>query len=105
MPKSTVKKKKEPAPLTANELKADAYMDLVLNRTGLKPEQLVCPREKSEMTPCIARDGHLALTDRYDNPVCVGCEHGLNTLMEAEPRIAHQDHARELGEEGDPHHG
>jgi hypothetical protein len=30
-----------------------------------------CPRAKTWMTPCIARDGHLALSD--DDWVCVGC--------------------------------
>lgn len=29
-----------------------------------------CPRAKSDMTPCVARDGHLAVAD---NGVCVGC--------------------------------
>ena len=36
-----------------------------------------CPRAKSLMTPCIARDGHLALDDGNDFPrrerECVGC--------------------------------
>lgn len=31
-----------------------------------------CPRAKSDMTPCIARDGHLALSDP-PKAVCVGC--------------------------------
>ena len=31
-----------------------------------------CPRARSDMTPCVARDGHLALADE-PNAVCVGC--------------------------------
>ncbi|HTF53644.1 MAG TPA: hypothetical protein VK735_39880 [Pseudonocardia sp.] len=33
---------------------------------------IVCPREKSSMTPCIVRDGSICLTDP-PQPVCVGC--------------------------------
>jgi hypothetical protein len=32
--------------------------------------QIDCPRAKSWMTPCIARDGNLALAD---DKTCVGC--------------------------------
>jgi len=37
--------------------------------------EIECPRAKSFMTPCIARDGHLALSTptRGRPPVCVGC--------------------------------
>lgn len=34
------------------------------------PDHVGCPRAKSDMTPCIARDGALALAD---DGVCVGC--------------------------------
>jgi hypothetical protein len=34
------------------------------------PGYVGCPRAKSDMTPCIARDGHLAM---YDDGQCVGC--------------------------------
>ena len=34
-------------------------------------EHVGCPRAKSDMTPCIARDGHTALAD--DRQTCVGC--------------------------------
>ena len=33
-------------------------------------EHVGCPRAKSDMTPCTARDGHLAVAD---NGGCVGC--------------------------------
>lgn len=33
-------------------------------------DEVVCPREKSSMTPCVARDGHLAAADDHH---CVGC--------------------------------
>lgn len=40
------------------------------------PEHIGCPHAKSDMTPCIARDGSLALTagERGRLPVCVGCD-------------------------------
>jgi hypothetical protein len=34
------------------------------------PEHVGCPRAKSDMTPCVARDGHTA---QADDGVCVGC--------------------------------
>jgi len=71
----------------ANELKT-----LVFKRTGLKPETLRCPREKSEMTPCVARDGELAVAEtgvRSAHPdmhrfICVGCEHEVGELLNTE---------------------
>jgi hypothetical protein len=42
------------------------------------PEHVGCPRAKSDMTPCVARDGHLATAD---DGVCVGCgEHPADLL-------------------------
>ena len=37
---------------------------------------IVCPRERTYMTPCIARDGALALDDGDDSSLarCVGCD-------------------------------
>jgi hypothetical protein len=35
--------------------------------------EIDCPRAKTWMTPCIARDGQLALTDYQPGGVCVGC--------------------------------
>ena len=39
------------------------------------PEHVGCPRAKSDMTPCIARDGATALDDGYyrHESYCVGC--------------------------------
>jgi hypothetical protein len=34
------------------------------------PEHVGCPRATSDMTPCAARDGHVAVADDGD---CVGC--------------------------------
>lgn len=39
-------------------------------RYGDDPGHVGCPRAKSDMTPCVARDGRLA---QADNGVCVGC--------------------------------
>ena len=33
-----------------------------------------CPRAKSEMTPCVARDGVLATCRDQEGEICVGCE-------------------------------
>ena len=41
---------------------------------------LYCPRAKSDMTPCAARDGSTAVTD---DGHCVGCgEHSADLLKE-----------------------
>jgi hypothetical protein len=61
----------------ADELKA-----LIFARTSLRGSDLVCPREKSEMTPCIARDGHLAVAFTSTGfALCVGCEAGVKRLL------------------------
>lgn len=50
-----------------------------MSRSSLPSETIDCPRAKTCMTPCIARDGHTALSDGYYDatgwvaPVCVGC--------------------------------
>jgi hypothetical protein len=34
-----------------------------------------CPYAKSDMTPCVIRDGDICYAmGSYDNPICVGCE-------------------------------
>jgi len=44
------------------------------------PRHVGCPRAKSDMTPCIARDGHLALAG--DPPAdCVGCGQAPGPLL------------------------
>jgi hypothetical protein len=62
----------------------DELRDLVLARTGLKREDLQCPREKSEMTPCVARDGDSAMTMAGLMPICVGCEASVTELLVSE---------------------
>jgi hypothetical protein len=47
------------------------------------PTEIKCPRARSFMTPCIARDGHLALADDGE---CVGCG--------AKPRVLLSDLAK-----------
>lgn len=39
------------------------------------PDQVGCPRARSDMTPCIARDGAICLAGETPkaNGVCVGC--------------------------------
>lgn len=66
---------------------ADTLQALITKRTGLHGSELVCPREKSEMTPCVARDGRLAVCEgRYSSgpALCVGCEFGVATLLTKE---------------------
>jgi hypothetical protein len=44
------------------------------------PKHVGCPRAKSDMTPCIARDGHLALAG--DPPSdCAGCGQEPGVLL------------------------
>jgi hypothetical protein len=44
------------------------------------PGHVGCPRAQSDMTPCIARDGHLALAG--DPPSdCVGCGQAPGALL------------------------
>lgn len=57
------------------------YRDMLYKRLELKPNELVCPREKSEMTPCVARDGDSAL---LDDGKCVGCLADIQSLIDAE---------------------
>lgn len=75
----------------AGYLLADDYRDRILGRTGLTRMELVCPRETSEMTPCVARDGRLAVyfsvrpaTSTEIPACCVGCEMSVSTLMKQE---------------------
>ncbi len=56
-------------------------MEMVLKRTGLKASELQCPREKSDMTPCVARDGDLAMSNDFH---CVGCGVSVNSILEGE---------------------
>lgn len=63
--------------MEANELK-----QLVFKRTGLKPKELVCPREKSYITPCVVRDGDNAMLD--EEKECVGCGAIVTELLEQE---------------------
>lgn len=40
-----------------------------------------CRYAKSDMTPCVRRDGDLAFAiDSGDRPICVGCEHSPEFL-------------------------
>lgn len=62
--------------MEANELK-----DLVFKRTGIQSNELTCPREKSDMTPCIARDGDMCM---LEDKTCVGCGANAIELLEQE---------------------
>lgn len=68
----------------------DEFRDLVLTRTGLTARTLVCPREKSDMTPCVARDGGICVIEIHaaggggPYPVCVGCETRIDLRLAEE---------------------
>lgn len=66
------------------EGRAEEFRRLVLSRTGLTPATLQCPREQSDMTPCIARDGGLAVASALGGDVCVGCERRVERLLSDE---------------------
>ena len=63
------------------------------------PQHVGCPRAKSDMTPCIARDGHTALSDPPLS-VCVGCGSFPDRLL-AELEEAYEP-ARRIRPSGDP---
>lgn len=65
---------------------ADGLRMLVMKRIGVRhSRELECPREKSEMTPCVARDGAYAVAD---DGVCVGCGQRPSELL-ADERSKH----------------
>ena len=66
-------------------MEANILKEMIYKRTGIK--ELVCPREKSDMTPCICRDGDLAMTE---NKECVGCGISVFTLLEKEKNLTHR---------------
>jgi hypothetical protein len=49
-------------------------------RYNSDPSHVGCPRAKSDMTPCVARDGHTA---QDDDGVCVGCGENPADLLTA----------------------
>lgn len=54
------------------------------------PSEIGCPRAKSYMSPCVARDGHLACAD---DGVCVGCgQHPVMLLEELRRLISADSH-------------
>ena len=72
----------------------EEFRDLVVARTGLKGNQLVCPREKSDMTPCVARDGGICVIEiPRELAVCVGCETSIvrQIALEKEKLVAGPD--------------
>jgi hypothetical protein len=75
---------------TVGERAANEYRRLVVARTGIASRNLLqCPRERSFMTPCIARDGGTAVCIAEERSgdqraICVGCEESVVTLLAAE---------------------
>lgn len=65
---------------------ANLLRQLIETRTSIPSRQLVCPREKSDMTPCIARDGATAVcfSETTGYPMCVGCAAGVVMLLHRE---------------------
>lgn len=64
----------------------DFFKGMVYGRTGLSEKELVCPREQSDMTPCVARDGDLAMTK---DGKCVGCQADVQQLIKDEKKKHH----------------
>lgn len=61
---------------------ADELSRLVMARVGVTDRnELSCPREKSFMTPCVARDGGITVADDGD---CVGCGARPSELLATE---------------------
>ncbi len=61
---------------------------------SMDPKDIICPREASSSSPCIARDGSPSLTTTLDGRACSGC--GITPLAALEalatrwPRAAHR---------------
>lgn len=61
---------------------ADELKQRLTVRLDLQPgEKIVCPREKSPMTPCVARDGGICVAE---GDVCVGCGQRVDELLAVE---------------------
>ena len=65
-------------------MEANKLRILVTERTGIEPNEIKCPREKTFMTPCVVRDGDLAMTDQKE---CVGCGSNVLDLISNEKTI------------------
>jgi hypothetical protein len=66
----------------------DKLRDMVARRVGASAAGIVCPRERSGMAPCVARDGDCAMTEEG---CCVGCGVSVAELLDGE--IARSDGA------------
>jgi hypothetical protein len=59
-----------------------------------EPDHVGCPRAKSDMTPCVARDGSLTtflkhnLTAKETTEACIGCGESPAELLKALVRAA-----------------
>ena len=60
---------------------AEELKRLIFERTGIEAHRLSCPRDKSDMTPCVARDGWTAATE---DGKCVGCGEDIADLLAIE---------------------
>ena len=60
---------------------ADELKNLVFKRTKLTKEELVCPREHSESTPCVVRDGAICMIGA---DICIGCGAEVQQLLNKE---------------------
>lgn len=67
-------------------MNADELKMSISNRLGIPSKDLECPHQKSFMTPCLGRDGNLALAYANKIPICVGCETPLMILLITESK-------------------
>lgn len=65
-----------------SDLNAELLKIHVQVRTGLKAGELVCPREKSAMTPCAVRDGKTAISE--NGKECISCNGVVFKLLQEE---------------------
>lgn len=63
------------------EAAADSLTSAVQKKLGeTNRNKIFCPRERSFMTPCVARDGALAVAD---NGICAGCSYRPTMLLKS----------------------
>jgi len=65
---------------------------------GEMTKRKLCPYAKSDMTPCVLRDGDICWAFGFgDAPICVGCERSPRTLGVPAPKPWPPKLAKETG--------
>ena len=68
--------------MSEDQQRANALAGIVMARIpSIKvKDDIECPFAKSDMTPCIVRDGATCLVDGTEKMICVGCEKTIDAI-------------------------